>query len=209
MLGRLGELVERAPAGPPRRDDRRRDGASRSIASGRLGGAPLGRGDPHLPRGRAVEDPGDAGAGSPTSCCAWASAATAASWRSAAASPATWRGSSPRPTCAASRTCRCPPPCSPCSTRRSAARPAWTPPQGRISSAPSIRPSRCWPIRCVLATLPEREYRAGLAEAVKHGLIADREYFDWIEREADALVARDAAALEHWCAEAWRSRRRW
>lgn len=47
-----------------------------------------------------------------------------------------------------------------------------------------------------LATLAEREFRGGLAEAVKHGLIADREYFRWIEREADALLRRDAAALE-------------
>jgi 3-dehydroquinate synthase len=49
----------------------------------------------------------------------------------------------------------------------------------------------------VLATLPDREYRAGLAEAVKHGLIADREYFGWIETNAEALVARDPAAVEH------------
>ena len=48
-----------------------------------------------------------------------------------------------------------------------------------------------------LATLPDREYRAGLAEAVKHGLIADREYFEWLERESEALVARDARALRH------------
>ena len=47
-----------------------------------------------------------------------------------------------------------------------------------------------------LGTLPEREYRGGLAEAVKHGLIADREYFRWIEREVDALLRRDSAALE-------------
>ena len=33
--------------------------------------------------------------------------------------------------------------------------------------------------------------------AVKHGLIADREYFRWIEREADALLRREPAALEH------------
>ena len=49
----------------------------------------------------------------------------------------------------------------------------------------------------VLATLPEREYRAGLAEAVKHGLIADREYFGWIEAQVDALAARDPRALQH------------
>lgn len=49
----------------------------------------------------------------------------------------------------------------------------------------------------VLATLPDREYRAGLAEAVKHGLIADREYFAWIEGSVAALRARDPAALQH------------
>ncbi|MGH7498825.1 MAG: 3-dehydroquinate synthase [Gemmatimonadales bacterium] len=47
----------------------------------------------------------------------------------------------------------------------------------------------------VLRTLPEREYRGGLAEAVKHGLIADREYFEWMEREADALLRREEEAL--------------
>lgn len=49
----------------------------------------------------------------------------------------------------------------------------------------------------VLATLPEREYRAGLAEAVKHGLIADREYFGWMERNVEPLLARDPAVLQH------------
>jgi 3-dehydroquinate synthase len=49
----------------------------------------------------------------------------------------------------------------------------------------------------VLATLPEREYRAGLAEAVKHGLVADREYFAWIEASVGPLAARDPAALQH------------
>ena len=46
-----------------------------------------------------------------------------------------------------------------------------------------------------LATLPEREYRAGLSEAIKHGLIADAEYFVWIEANAAALIARDSQAL--------------
>jgi 3-dehydroquinate synthase len=49
----------------------------------------------------------------------------------------------------------------------------------------------------VLTTLPDREYRAGLAEAVKHGLIADEAYFEWIERAADQLIARDPEALQH------------
>lgn len=47
----------------------------------------------------------------------------------------------------------------------------------------------------VLATLPERELRAGLAEVVKYGPIADWSFFEWIESHADALMARDRAAL--------------
>lgn len=46
-----------------------------------------------------------------------------------------------------------------------------------------------------LKTLPEREYRGGLAEAVKHGLVADRAYFEWIEAETAALTGRDAATV--------------
>lgn len=46
-----------------------------------------------------------------------------------------------------------------------------------------------------LATLPDRDYRAGLAEAVKHGLIADRAYFEWIESNASALTSRSLDPL--------------
>jgi 3-dehydroquinate synthase len=48
-----------------------------------------------------------------------------------------------------------------------------------------------------LASLPERAYRAGLAEAVKHGLIADQEYFEWMEGQAAALSLREHDALTH------------
>ncbi len=46
-----------------------------------------------------------------------------------------------------------------------------------------------------LATLPAREYRAGLAEVVKYGAINDRAFFAWLETHADALQARDAEVL--------------
>jgi 3-dehydroquinate synthase len=46
-----------------------------------------------------------------------------------------------------------------------------------------------------LTTLIERDYRAGLAEAVKHGLIADRDYFEWMETHASELTGRDPDAL--------------
>lgn len=46
-----------------------------------------------------------------------------------------------------------------------------------------------------LATLHERHFAAGLAEAVKHGLIRDAAYFAGMERDAAALRARDGAVL--------------
>jgi 3-dehydroquinate synthase len=48
-----------------------------------------------------------------------------------------------------------------------------------------------------LKTLPEREYRGGMAEAVKHGMIADEPYLDWIEWNADAIGKRDPGTLVH------------
>jgi len=48
-----------------------------------------------------------------------------------------------------------------------------------------------------LSTLPDRELRAGLAEVIKHGAIADRAFFEWLERNMDALLAKDPDALAH------------
>jgi 3-dehydroquinate synthase len=46
-----------------------------------------------------------------------------------------------------------------------------------------------------LATLPDRELRAGLAEVIKYGVIADAGFFAWLEANMAALLTRDAAAL--------------
>jgi 3-dehydroquinate synthase len=48
-----------------------------------------------------------------------------------------------------------------------------------------------------LATLPARELAAGLAEVIKYGLIRDREFFDWLERNMPRLVSRDPEPLTH------------
>ncbi len=48
-----------------------------------------------------------------------------------------------------------------------------------------------------LKTLPVRELRAGLAEVIKHGLIRDRTFFDWLEDNLERLLARDPEALAH------------
>ncbi len=46
-----------------------------------------------------------------------------------------------------------------------------------------------------LATLPDRELSAGIAEVYKYGLIRDPGFFDWIETRMGALLDRNPAAL--------------
>ena len=46
-----------------------------------------------------------------------------------------------------------------------------------------------------LLTLPEREYRSGMAEVIKHGIVLDAAYFAQVEREAAALRTREPAVL--------------
>jgi len=48
-----------------------------------------------------------------------------------------------------------------------------------------------------LGSLPDRELHAGLAEVIKHGVIADAEFFGWLEDNMLALLAREPAALAH------------
>lgn len=49
----------------------------------------------------------------------------------------------------------------------------------------------------VLNTLPDRDYRSGLAEVIKYGVILDAEFFDWLERNVDGLNRRDQSVLRH------------
>lgn len=55
-----------------------------------------------------------------------------------------------------------------------------------------------------LKTLPEREFKAGYAELVKHGLINDSSLFNWLEKNLDGVMAMDtedlAEAVERACA---------
>jgi len=48
-----------------------------------------------------------------------------------------------------------------------------------------------------LATLPARELRAGLAEVIKHGLVLDHAFFEWLEANLEGLLAGDRGALMH------------
>ncbi len=56
----------------------------------------------------------------------------------------------------------------------------------------------------VLATLSEREYRAGLYEVVKYGIVNSPALFDRLEQEADKVLAREPAVLEYIIAESVR-----
>ena len=47
----------------------------------------------------------------------------------------------------------------------------------------------------VLATLPDREMRAGYAEVIKYGLLGDFDFFEWLEANGAAVLAREPAAL--------------
>jgi len=47
----------------------------------------------------------------------------------------------------------------------------------------------------LLASMDDREYRAGLAEVLKYGVIRDAPFFAWQEEHAEELLARDPAAV--------------
>lgn len=49
----------------------------------------------------------------------------------------------------------------------------------------------------VLSTLPKRELLAGYAEVAKYGALGDADFFSWLEANAAAALAGDAAALTH------------
>ncbi|MCL9780436.1 3-dehydroquinate synthase [Vibrio sp. S4M6] len=51
-------------------------------------------------------------------------------------------------------------------------------------------------INC-LATLPEREFAAGIAEVIKYGIIYDGDFFVWLEDNLDKLYALDEEALTY------------
>jgi 3-dehydroquinate synthase len=49
----------------------------------------------------------------------------------------------------------------------------------------------------VLKTLPDCQLSAGFAEVIKYGLIKDYDFFCWLEKNIDKLMARDDSALAY------------
>jgi len=59
------------------------------------------------------------------------------------------------------------------------------------------QPCGVWIDTDFLDTLPEREYRSGLAEVVKYGVILDPALFEYLEQHAEAILRRDPKHLRH------------
>lgn len=49
----------------------------------------------------------------------------------------------------------------------------------------------------VLATLPQRQRSAGYAEIAKYGLLGDADFFNWLEKNVEAIMSGDVAATAH------------
>jgi len=49
----------------------------------------------------------------------------------------------------------------------------------------------------VLKTLPREEVLSGMAEVIKYGVIWDAAFFDYLEKNRDAILSLDAGALSH------------
>jgi 3-dehydroquinate synthase len=70
-------------------------------------------------------------------------------------------------------------------------------PRGKNLIGAFHQPAGVWIDTAFLATLPEREYRSGLAEVVKYGVILDPELFEYVEQHAAELLAKRPEAVRH------------
>ncbi|MEI7686606.1 MAG: 3-dehydroquinate synthase [Planctomycetota bacterium] len=59
------------------------------------------------------------------------------------------------------------------------------------------QPVGVWIDTAFLDTLPPREYRSGLAEIVKYGVILDEAFFEYQEKHVAAILARETGAVRH------------
>jgi 3-dehydroquinate synthase len=70
-------------------------------------------------------------------------------------------------------------------------------PRGKNLIGAFHQPVGVWIDSAFLSSLPDREYRSGLAEVVKYGVILDADFFAYLERNAAAILARDAECIRH------------
>lgn len=59
------------------------------------------------------------------------------------------------------------------------------------------QPHAVWIDTATLDSLPDREFRSGLAEVVKYGVILDATFFAYLEKHADAVLARSHEHIQY------------
>ncbi|HTU93043.1 MAG TPA: 3-dehydroquinate synthase [Gemmataceae bacterium] len=77
-------------------------------------------------------------------------------------------------------------------------------PRGKNLIGAFHQPVGVWIDTDFLLTFPDREYRSGLAEVVKYGVILDAELFAYLEQHAAAILAREAECIRHLVARSCR-----
>jgi 3-dehydroquinate synthase len=70
-------------------------------------------------------------------------------------------------------------------------------PRGKNLIGAFHQPVGVWIDTDLLATLPAREYRSGLAEVVKYGVILDVDLLDYLEQHGEALLRQEPEAVRH------------
>jgi 3-dehydroquinate synthase len=70
-------------------------------------------------------------------------------------------------------------------------------PRGKNLIGAFHQPAGVWIDTASLATLPDREYRSGLAEVVKYGMILDDDLFVYLEGQREPLLRRAASVVEY------------
>jgi 3-dehydroquinate synthase len=70
-------------------------------------------------------------------------------------------------------------------------------PKGKNLIGAFHQPAGVWIDTAFLNTLPDREYRSGLAEVVKYGVALDADFFAWLEENTAAVLAREPSAVRH------------
>lgn len=70
-------------------------------------------------------------------------------------------------------------------------------PRGKNMIGAFYQPKRVLIDIDTLATLPAREFSAGMAEVIKYGLIRDPAFFEWLEGNIDSVMARNDEAIQH------------
>ncbi len=70
-------------------------------------------------------------------------------------------------------------------------------PQGKNMIGAFHQPIKVFADVGLLNSLPEIEISNGLSEIIKHALISDKKYFNWLEKDIENIISLEPDALEH------------